>query len=182
MSAKEPTAKVDTPPNPLRLVRSASFTAALKEICEELFNICDKNRNSFLERDEYRNVTKKVYSLFLPSVRARWQWKEMDANEDGRISLSEWLSVTEAIAAFAGEEEFLKALLKWSTLEKSQKLHDMIDSEMARKKAKKEPFQYSGSSKAKKEPSWILEDWAKKDNPFSAAKRNARLQGPVPGG
>ena len=169
-------------PSPPRLVRSKSFTAALREICAELFVLCDKNRNTFLERDEYRKVTKRVYSLFLPNVRARWQWKEMDADKDGKISLSEWLSGTEAIADFAGEEEFLKALLKWSTLEKSQKLHDMIDSEMARKKAKKEPFEYSGSSKAKKEPSWILEDWAEKENPFSATKRNARLQGPVPGG
>ena len=136
-------------PSPPRLVRSKSFTAALRDICEQLFVLCDTNRNGCLDRDEYRKVTKTVYSLFLPEVRARWQWKEMDANEDGRISLSEWLSVTEAIAAFAGEEEFLKALLKWSTLEKSQKLHDMIDSEMARKKAKGEPFEAADSAKLK---------------------------------
>ena len=84
----------------------------------------------------------------------------MDADKDGKISLSEWLSGTEAIADFAGEEEFLKALLKWSTSEKSQNLHEMIDSEMARKKAKGEPFE--------------APDSAKLNPPFSVTKRNPR--------
>ena len=140
---------MDSPPSPPRLVRSKSFTAALQEICGELFVLCDKNKNGFLERDEYRKVTKRVYSLFLPKVRARWLWKEMDADKDGKVSLSEWLSGTEAIADFAGEEEFLKALLKWAKLEKSKKLEKMIDSEMERKKAKGEPFEAPDSAQLK---------------------------------
>ena len=139
----------DSPPIPPPLVRSKSFTAALQEICAELFNLCDKNRNGYLERDEYRKVTKRVFSLFLPNVRARWEWKEMDADKDGKVSLNEWLSGTEAIADFAGEEEFLKALLKWGKLEKSNKLQKMINSEMERKKAKGEPFEAPDSAKLK---------------------------------
>ena len=110
---------MDLPPKPLRLVRSASFTAALREICEELFNICDRNKNGFIDRDEYREVTKAVHSLFLPKVRMYWELKQMDKDKDGKVSLSEWLSGTEAIADFVGEEPFLTSLLKWSELEKS---------------------------------------------------------------
>ena len=120
-------------PKPLRLVRSASFTAALREICEELFKICDRNKNGFIDRDEYREITKAVHSLFLPKVRMYWEWKEMDKDKDGKVSLSEWLSVTEAIADFVGEEPFLTSLLKWSELEKSgssffqaERLHETI--------------------------------------------------------
>ena len=145
MSAKEPTAKVDTPPNPLRLVRSASFTAALREICEELFHICDRNKSGAIDRDEYRQVARTVYSLFLPKERVHWQWKEMDKDEDGKVSLIEWLSGTEAIADFVGEEPFLTALLKWSKIEKSQKLYDMLMSEKARKTAEGESFEGPGS-------------------------------------
>ena len=140
---------MDSLPSPPRLVRSKTFTAALREICAEFFVLFDQNKKGFLERDEYRKVTKRVYSLFLPNVRARWQWKEMDADNDGKISLSEWLSGTEAIADFAGEEEFLKALLKWAELEKSKKLEKMINREMERKKAKGEPFEAPDSAQLK---------------------------------
>jgi gamma-glutamylcyclotransferase (GGCT)/AIG2-like uncharacterized protein YtfP len=139
----------DSPPSPPRLVRSKSFTAALREICAELFVVCDKNRNGFLERDEYRKVTKTVYSLFLPEVRARWEWKQMDVDKDEKVSLSEWLSGTEAIANLAGEEKFLTALRKWAKQEKSNQLHKMIDSEIARKKAEGEPFEAPDSAKLK---------------------------------
>ena len=139
----------DSPPIPPPLVRSKSFTASLQEIGSELFNLCDKNRNGYLERDEYRKVTKRVFSLFLPNVRARWEWKEMDADKDGKVSLNEWLSGTEAIADFAGEEEFLKAILKWGKLEKSNKLVNLTTSEMARKKATGEPFEAPDSAKLK---------------------------------
>ena len=64
----------DAPPGPSRLVRSSSFTAAIREICEEVFNICDKNRNKVLDKitiDEYIQVNKRVYSLFPPEVRAK---------------------------------------------------------------------------------------------------------------
>ena len=154
-------------PSPPRLVRSKSFTAALREICAELFVVCDKNRNGFLERDEYRKVTKTVYSLFLPEVRARWVWKEMDADKDGKVSLSEWLNGTEAIADFAGEETFLTALLKWARLEKSKKLRTMIESEMKRKKAEGEPFEAPGSAKLKP--------------PFSVTKELEAKAAPVSG-
>ena len=149
MSAKEPTAKVDVPPDPLRLVRSASFTAALREICEELFSICDRNNNGFIDRDEYHEVNKTVHSLFLPKDRMYWAWREMDKDQDGKVSLNEWLSGTEAIADFAGEEEFLKAILKWGKLEKSNKLVNLTTSEMARKKATGEPFEAPDSAKLK---------------------------------
>ena len=112
------TGKVDIPPKPLRLVRSASFTAALREICEELFKICDRNNNGFIDRDEYEEVTKAVHSLFLPKERMHWAWNEMDKDKDGKVSLSEWLSGTEAIADFVGEQPFLTALLQWSKLER----------------------------------------------------------------
>ena len=113
-----------SPPAPVqpRLVRSASFTAALREICEELFHICDRNKSGAIDRDEYRQVARTVYSLFLPKERVHWQWKEMDKDEDGKVSLIEWLSGTEAVADFVGEEPFLTALLKWSKLEKSKKI------------------------------------------------------------
>ena len=71
----------------------------------------------------------------------------MDADKDGKVSKSEWLDGTEAIADFAGEETFLTALLKWGKLEKSKKLQTMIESEMARKKAEGEPFEAPDSSK-----------------------------------
>merc|ERR1719171_1808862 len=140
----EPTAKVDIPPKPLRLVRSASFTAALREICEDLFKICDRNKNGFIDRDEYHEVTKAVHSLFLPKERMYWALKEMDKDEDGKVSLNEWLSGTEAIADFVGGEPFLKALLEWSKLEKSDVLQEMIMTEMTRKRAKGEPFEEPG--------------------------------------
>ena len=152
MSAKEPTAKVDVPPDPLRLVRSASFTAALREICEELFSICDRNNNGFIDRDEYREVTKAVHSLFLPKDRMYWAWREMDKDQDGKVSLSEWLSGTEAIADFVGEEPFLTSLLKWSELEtqragrQAERLHEKIKTEIMRKIAKGEPFEEPGSA------------------------------------
>ena len=69
----------------------------------------------------------------------------MDMDKDGKVSLSEWLSGTEAIADFVGEEPFLTALLKWSKLEKSQKLHDMLMREKARKTAEGESFEGPGS-------------------------------------
>ena len=69
----------------------------------------------------------------------------MDKDKDEKVSLSEWLSGTEAIADCAGEEPFLTALLKWSKKEKSEKLHDMIMSERARKTAAGESFEGSGS-------------------------------------
>ena len=169
MSAKEPTAKVNTPPNPLRLVRSASFTAALREICEELFKICDRNNNGFIDRDEYEEVTKAVHSLFLPKERMYWAWNEMDKDKDGKVSLSEWLSGTEAIADFVGEQPFLTALLQWSKLERcgldvgvdhglpvqhvtiskmkqAGQLIEMIKTEMTRKRAEGEPFAAPGSA------------------------------------
>ena len=73
----------------------------------------------------------------------------MDKDKDGKISLSEWLSGTEAIANLAGEEKFLTALLKWAKQEKSKKLQKMIDSEVARKKAEGEPFEAPDSAKLK---------------------------------
>ena len=103
-------------------------------------------------------MTKTVYSLFLPEVRARWAWKEMDADKDEEVSLSEWLNGTEAIADFAGEEKFLTALLKWAKLEKSNKLRDMINRELARKKAEGEKFEAPESAKLKP--------------PFSVTNRN----------
>ena len=74
-----------------------------------LFTICDRNKNGVIDREEYRQVTKTVYSLFPPKGRMHWEWREMDKDKDGKISLSEWLSGTEAIADFAGEEAFLTA-------------------------------------------------------------------------
>ena len=73
----------------------------------------------------------------------------MDKDKDGKISLSEWLSGTEAIAVFVGEEAFLKALLKWATTEKSKKLQRMIKAEQARKTAEREPFEAPDPSKSK---------------------------------
>ena len=137
------------PPSRPGLVRSKSFTAALREICEKLFVLCDTNRNGCLDREEYRKVTRTVYSLFLPEVRARWEWKQMDVDKDDKVSLSEWLSGTEAIANLAGEEKFLTALLKWAKLEKSNKLRDMINRELARKKAEGEKFEAPESAKLK---------------------------------
>ena len=69
----------------------------------------------------------------------------MDKDKDGKVSLSEWLSGTEAIADFVGEEPFLTALLKWSKKEQSQKLHDLIMSEKARKTEEGESFEGPGS-------------------------------------
>ena len=83
--------------------------------------------------------------MFLPKERVHWQWKEMDKDNDGKVSLIEWLSGTEAIADFVGEEPFLTALLKWSKIEKSQKLYDMLMSEKARKTAEGESFEGPGS-------------------------------------
>ena len=82
----------------------------------------------------------------------------MDADRDGKVSLSEWLSGTEAIADFAGEEEFLKALLKWARAERSNKLRDMVNRELARKKAEGEQFEAPESAKLKP--------------PFSVTNRN----------
>ena len=72
----------------------------------------------------------------------------MDKDNDGKISLSEWLSGTEAIAVFCGEKAFLTALLKWSRQAKSTQLRDMILTEQNRKKAMAEPFEApDGSAK-----------------------------------
>ena len=134
----------------MRLVRSASFTAALREICEELFKICDRNKNGVIDRDEYRLVARAVYAFFRPQVRVHWVWREMDKDKDGKVSLNEWLSGTEAIADFVGEKEFLEALKNWSKAESSvelvQKLHDMILREKDRKKVEGEPFEAPGSA------------------------------------
>ena len=54
-------------------------------------------------------MSKAVYSFFAPKVRVHWEWREMDKDKDGKVSLSEWLSGTEAIADFVGEEAFLTA-------------------------------------------------------------------------
>ena len=79
----------------------------------------------------------------------------MDKDKDGKVSLSEWLSVTEAIADVVGEEPFLTALLQWSKLEKcgtmskmkqAGRLNLMITTEMTRKKAEEEPFEGPGSA------------------------------------
>ena len=148
--ARPSTAPADLPPSPLRLVRSASFTAALREICEELFKICDRNKNGVIDRDEYRLVARAVYAFFRPQVRVHWVWREMDKDKDGKVSLNEWLSGTEAIADFVGEKEFLEALKNWSKAESSvelvQKLHDMIVREKDRKKVEGEPFEAPGSA------------------------------------
>ena len=153
--ARPSTAPADLPPSPLRLVRSASFTAALREICEELFKICDRNKNGVIDRDEYRLVARAVYAFFRPQVRVHWVWREMDKDKDGKVSLDEWLSATEAIADFVGEKEFLEALTNWSTdprmgqftsVELVEKLHDMILREKDRKKVEGEPFEAPGSA------------------------------------
>ena len=82
----------------------------------------------------------------------------MDKDKDGEVSLSEWLSGTEAIADFVGEEEFLKALLRWAILDRATKLKEMINREMARKKADGEKFAAPGSARLKP--------------PFSVTNRN----------
>jgi hypothetical protein len=74
----------------------------------------------------------------------------MDKDKDGKVSLNEWLSGTEAIADFVGEKEFLEALMHWSRAENSvdlpQKLLDMILREKDRKKVEGEPFEAPGSA------------------------------------
>jgi hypothetical protein len=82
--------------------------------------------------------------LFLPKERKLWEWNEMDTDKDGKISLSEWLRGTEAIAIFVGEEAFLKALYSWArktATSKSKNLQKIIKMEQARKKAEGEPYE-----------------------------------------
>ena len=70
----------------------------------------------------------------------------MDADKDGKVSLNEWLTGTEKIADFVGEEVFLTALMKWSKKEKSNSLLAMIVTEKARKESEGEPFEAPGSA------------------------------------
>ena len=119
------------------------------EICTEFFIICDRNKNNVLDKREYQRVTQNVYSLFLPNERKLWEWREMDKDKDGKISLSEWLSGTEAIAVFVGEEAFLKALFRWARKENSKNLQRMIKAEQARKTAEREPFEAPAPAKSK---------------------------------
>merc|ERR1712205_98283 len=79
----------------------------------------------------------------------------MDKDQDGKVSLNERLSGTEAIADFVGEEPFLTALLQWSKLEEcgssskieqAGRLHQMIKTEMTRKRAEGEPFEEPGTA------------------------------------
>jgi hypothetical protein len=121
------------------VVGSRPFTEGVKEVCTEFFVVCDLNKNSYLDRNEHQKFEKSLYGFFLPDVRARWQWSELDMDSDGNVDLNEWLATTEAIVDFVGEDEFLKALLNWSRAFKAESLETMITSEMAKKKALEKP-------------------------------------------
>ena len=104
-------------------------------------------------------------------------WKQMDVDKDEKVSLSEWLSGTEAIANLAGEEKFLTALLEWGNQEeslpfshtgaRSKKLQTMIKSEMARKKAEGEPFEAADHSAKLKPPFSVTKELEAKAAPVS---------------
>ena len=99
----------------------------------------------------------------------------MDKNKDGKISLSEWLTGTEAIADFCGEKAFLTALLKWSMKENSNKLQQMVMREQARKQAVPEAFE---APDARLKPPFSAKKKAKKEeNPLSGTIRASRSAG-----
>ena len=64
------------------------FSEKGEKAIADLFNLVDTNKNGKLEQTEQKKAMKNIHSMMLP--KARWSWKDMDKNRDGKISKSEW--------------------------------------------------------------------------------------------
>ena len=73
--------------SPLRRV-AMPFSEKGEKAIVDLFNLVDTNKNGKLEKTEQKKAKKNIHSMMLP--KARWSWKDMDKNRDGKISKSEW--------------------------------------------------------------------------------------------
>eukprot|EP00746_Dinoflagellata_sp_MGD_P163330 gnl/MRDRNA2_/MRDRNA2_91303_c0_seq1.p1 gnl/MRDRNA2_/MRDRNA2_91303_c0~~gnl/MRDRNA2_/MRDRNA2_91303_c0_seq1.p1 ORF type:complete len:128 (+),score=28.23 gnl/MRDRNA2_/MRDRNA2_91303_c0_seq1:78-461(+) len=83
--------------------------SSVGEACQYLFETYDQDNNGYLDDQELAVLVKAIHSLLLP--RYRFEFKNIDHNQDGKVTLDEFTKyVADAHVASAEPKKFFKAL------------------------------------------------------------------------